>query len=119
MTRFVPAGLAIAFLLIVGVSTSHAQRCCRCTPCAPHYSDTQPDLFYNYYVGANCGQYPAAMYTAPVQTPPVVGHTFFTYQPLYPHEYLYTHKRIYHHYYHDGGHGLSRTRVTYGRTLFR
>lgn len=118
MTRFIPASLAIAFLLIFGISTSQAQRRNATIPCAPHYSDAQPDLFYNYYVGANCGQYPAAMYTAPIQTPPLVGHTYFTYQPLYPHEYLYMHKRNYHHYYNDGGPGLSRTHVTYGRTLF-
>lgn len=71
------------------------------------------DLFYNYYIGGNCGSTPAAMYPAPYPTPLLTGHTWYTYQPLLPHEYMYTHHRSYHTYY-DGGRGLSRTHVHYG-----
>lgn len=57
------------------------------------YSD---DLFYNYYVGpSSCGQ-SAQMYVSPVPTPPRVGHTYITYQPFYPHEYMWRHSRTYH-----------------------
>jgi hypothetical protein len=73
---------------------------------------TPEDLFYNYYTAANCGAWPAAMYVAPRPVPPLVGHTFYTYQPLLPHEYMYIHHRSYHRYY-DGGRGLARTHVSY------
>ncbi len=55
------------------------------------------DLFYNYYAGQAGGQ-PAQLYVSPVPTPPFVGHTYMTYQPLMPHEFLYKHHRVYHRY---------------------
>ncbi len=64
-----------------------------------------PDLFYNYYVKPGCsgaGQ-PVQLYVAPLPTPPLVGHTFVTYPPLMPHEFLYCHHRAYYKYYHNGG----------------
>lgn len=75
----------------------------------------QPDLFYNYYVPGGPGGVPTAMYLAPRPVPPLVGHTYFTYQPLLPHEYMYSHQRKYYRYY-DCGTGLTRTRVRYLRT---
>lgn len=51
------------------------------------------DLFYNYYVGPP--GVPAAMYVSPLPTPPFVGHTYITYQPLMPQEFLYWHHRTY------------------------
>jgi hypothetical protein len=54
------------------------------------------DLFYNYYVGPSVyGGQPAQLYVSPRPTPPFVGHTYVTYQPLLPHEYLYKHCRCY------------------------
>ena len=60
----------------------------------------QPDLFYNYYVGPP--GVPAQMYLCPRPTPPLVGHTWITYQPLMPHEFMYKHRRNYYKYYRDG-----------------
>ncbi|MBW3595933.1 MAG: hypothetical protein KY475_01510 [Planctomycetes bacterium] len=77
--------------------------------CLPH-DYLHPHLFYNYFVGGNCGSIPAAMYPAPMPTPPIVGHTFYTYQPLLPHEFMYAHRRTYHHHY-NHNRGLHRTRV--------
>jgi len=58
-------------------------------------------LFYNYYVpGSDCGGVPAQLYVSPRPTPPLVGHTYITYEPLMPHEFLYRHSRIY--YRNDG-----------------
>lgn len=57
---------------------------------------TPDDLFYNYYVppvGAN--SVGAELYPCPRPTPPMVGHTYITYQPLMPHEFLYKHHRTY------------------------
>jgi len=75
------------------------------------------DLFYNYYVGpGNCGGAAVAgMYPSPRPTPPLVGHTYITYQPLMPHEFLYTHKRKYRATHSDGS--VTRTRVRYGHGL--
>jgi len=73
---------------------------------------TQPDLFYNYHTQGYANRTNAQMYLAPRPVPPNVGHTFYTYQPLYPHQYLYWHKDRYHDYY-DDGRGLNRTRATY------
>jgi hypothetical protein len=72
----------------------------------------QPDLFYNFYQHGPCGGYPAAMYVSPKPVPPNVGHTYITYQPLMPHEFMYKHHRTYHQYY-DGGRGLTRAKVIY------
>jgi hypothetical protein len=58
---------------------------------------TAPDLFYNYYVPPGpCGGVGAQLYVSPRPVPERVGHTWITYQPLLPHEYLYKHSRCYH-----------------------
>lgn len=77
--------------------------------CRP-YEYGNPDLFYNFYLPPNCGGVGAQMYVAPLPVPGWVGHTYYTYQPLMPHEYLYKHHRRYHRYYNEGR-GLTRTSV--------
>lgn len=72
----------------------------------------QPDLFYNYYAWPSCTGLGAELYVSPRPVPPHVGHTNITYQPLYPHEFMYDHHRTYHRYY-NGGQGLNRTHVSY------
>jgi hypothetical protein len=72
----------------------------------------QPDLFYNYYAWPSCTGLGAELYLSPRPVPPHVGHTYITYQPLMPHEFMYHHKRTYHRYY-NGGQGLNRTHVSY------
>lgn len=69
------------------------------------------DLFYNYYVGPApvAGGAAAGMYPSPLPTPPRVGHTYVTYQPLMPHEFLYKHHR--HYYRHHPGRGWVTTKV--------
>ena len=81
----------------------------QCIECRD-YQYGRPDLFYNFYVAPNCGGVGAQMYLAPVPVPERVGHTFYTYQSLMPHEMLYKHKRVYHRYYNEGR-GLTRTSV--------
>jgi hypothetical protein len=76
----------------------------------------QPDLFYNYYQGNNCGGVGAELYLSPRPVPAHVGHTYITYQPLMPHEFMYHHHRTYHRYY-NGGQGLTRTHVKYGTSI--
>ncbi len=71
-----------------------------------------PDLFYNFYVPNNGGGVPAPLYVAPYPVPQVVGQSYYTYQPLMPHEFMYPHTRTYHRYY-DSGRGLDRTKVVW------
>jgi hypothetical protein len=78
----------------------------------------QKDLFYNYY--AQPGPYNGAaaqMYISPRPTPAHVGHTYVTYQPFMPHEYLYKHDRAY--YTYNPGAGWRRTNVRYGTGCLR
>jgi hypothetical protein len=79
-------------------------------PCTWEYG--RPDLFYNFYAPNNCGGAPAQLYVAPVPVPPLVGHTYYTYQPLMPHEFMYPHHRTYRNVY-DGGRGMTRAKVTW------
>jgi hypothetical protein len=72
---------------------------------------TQP-LFNNYFTRGNANSAEAALYMSPVEVPGWVGHTYNTYQPLYPHQFLYQHHDRYHSYY-DGGRGLNRTHASY------
>ena len=59
----------------------------------------QGDLFYNYYYpGSLVGGPPVSMYPSPLPVPARVGHTYITYQPLYPHEFMYPHSRTYRRY---------------------
>ena len=58
------------------------------------------------------------MYISPLPTPHFVGHTYFTYQPFYPHELMYGHKDRFHNYY-DNGRGLNRTKVHYSTEPIR
>jgi hypothetical protein len=68
------------------------------------------DLFYNYYVSGNP---PAQAFLSPRPSPPLVGHTYITYQPLYPNEFLYHHHRTYARY--DGVHcrPVTKTHVSW------
>jgi hypothetical protein len=76
------------------------------------------DLFYNYYVAGVNGGPPAQLYLCPRPTPPLVGHTYITYQPLMPNEMMYQHHRSYRRY--DDCHHLpvSVTRVHWCGHLF-
>ena len=79
------------------------------TPLGPNANS--PDLFYNYYQGANA-EHTAGMYPAPYAIPSITGQTYFTYQPFLPHEYMYSHSRSYYRMY-NFNRRLNRTHVTY------
>ncbi len=71
------------------------------------------DLFYNYYVPPDpYWGLGAQAYVSPRPTPPWVGHTFVTYQPLMPHEFLYQHHRTY--WRENPGAGHTRVHVSWG-----
>ncbi|MBN2580527.1 MAG: hypothetical protein JXB10_16195 [Pirellulales bacterium] len=75
----------------------------------PYYGSE--DLFYNYYVPpVGAGSVGAQMYLCPRPTPPLVGHTYITYQPLMPHEFLWRHRRSYVRNHADGSRTYTRVR---------
>ncbi len=75
------------------------------------HRQVQP-LFDNYFTQGRANQAEAALYISPTGVPGWVGHTYHTYQPLYPHQFLYQHSDKYHSYY-DRGFGLNRTKASY------
>jgi hypothetical protein len=96
-------------LAIVGVMMIVA-----CTAATPARAETMRhstpgDLFYNYYVPpVGACSVGAGLYPCPRPTPPFVGQTYITYQPLMPHEFLYHHSRTYTTFHDDA----PRTRTT-------
>ena len=86
-----------------------------------------PDnLFAQYYTQPGASQVAAEMYPAPHPVPNHVGNSYYTYQPLMPHEMMYAHKRDYYRYYagpdsfycnqcgggtYRGGYGVTKTSV--------
>ncbi|MBI3463751.1 MAG: hypothetical protein HY000_11945, partial [Planctomycetes bacterium] len=74
------------------------------------YYPGHPKLFRNYYVGGpDCQSAPAQLYVSPRPTPAYVGHTWITYEPLMPHEFLYAHHRTYRAHHADGS--CTKTKV--------
>ena len=84
----------------------------------------QQRLFQNQYTQPGASTAHAALYIAPQPVPAHVGHTYYTYEALYPHEHLYAHRRTYYNYYagpeafyrddckrHSGGGALNKTTV--------
>ena len=93
--------LAAGLLLAAGVLAR---------PALAVHNQGPSDLFYNYYVppGSPAGV-GAQLYVSPRPAPPQVGHTWITYQPMLPHEYLYGHCRTY--YTWHPGSGATKTYV--------
>ncbi|MCE5303431.1 MAG: hypothetical protein LLF97_10030 [Planctomycetaceae bacterium] len=57
---------------------------------------TSGDLFHNQYAPpVGCNSTGAQLYPCPRPAPARVGHTYITYQPLMPQEFLYRHHRCY------------------------
>ena len=121
MLRILTLAIALATTLLL-VPAAAQENTVRVTissndqPVAPvvRWTPSRTRLFQNYYAPSNRGGISAPLYTAPVQVPALVGHTYGTYEPLMPHEMLYRHNRTYYRYY-DGGRGLTRTRVVWWR----
>ncbi len=110
LTRVTRAGMVVC--LVAGVL-----QCCQTAEAVEglwkrhiSYQDKN-DLFANYYVGPNPSGTAAQMYISPLPVPPLVGHTYTTYQPWMPHEYLYKHTRS--HYGYVPGSGWTRSKIRY------
>ena len=64
-------------------------------------------LNYNLYANAE-SDIVARAYPSPRPTPEYVGHTYITYEPLAPHEFLYRHRRTYVRPHSDGRSTVTR-----------
>ena len=108
--RFVPACLIAALVAgsCLGGSEANAQEG-RWKRIISYQSKN--DLFANYQVGPNPSGTAAQMYVSPQPIPVHVGHTYTTYQPLMPHEFMHKHTRS--HYAHTPGAGWTRSKVRY------
>ena len=84
------------------------------------------NLFPQYTTQGSSNLTNAGMYPAPHWVPQEMGHTYYTYQPLMPHEMMYTHSRNYYNFYggadefyarkyghQAGGAGLNKTTVVW------
>ncbi|OHB72270.1 MAG: hypothetical protein A2V70_10380 [Planctomycetes bacterium RBG_13_63_9] len=97
--RLLPVLFVLATLVVIGALDPDA------TPQAQAGGFRKsPDLFYNFYASPGVyGGVPAQLYLCPRPTPPLVGHTYVTYQPLMPHEFLHKHCRCYTRIHPGGG----------------
>jgi hypothetical protein len=84
------SGVAAAVVLVFALSSATPQAC------------AQSPVYYNYYVAPTGVCLGAALYPCPRPTPPLVGHTYITYQALNPQEFLYGHHRTYFTYHPSG-----------------
>ncbi len=78
--------------------------------CAFDHGNGSVGLFYNYYAPVGPSGVPAQLYVSPRPTPPMVGHTYVTYEALAPHEFLYRHHRVYSRYHPGGGATVTKVR---------
>lgn len=77
---------------------------------APGWANPEP----NYYAMPTGSEgLTAALYPSPRPTPPLVGQTYITYEPLVPHEFLHAHHRSYKTRSGDCQGTVTRTSVTW------
>ncbi|MGC3969412.1 MAG: hypothetical protein QM775_19235 [Pirellulales bacterium] len=65
-----------------------------------------PGIFQQYYEGH--GTIGSRMYTSPRPVPGWVGNTGYTYQPFYPHKFMWSHYDVYRRRHPGGGHTTTR-----------
>ena len=98
MIRFACIAAVLLASIAVSADKAHAQ--------APLFSQ---------YTTQGAGSPSAAMYPAPHWSPILGAESYYTYQPLMPHEMMYQHSRNYYNYYDGGykggGQGLIKTSV--------
>ena len=100
---------AIAALLAAAAMFALAGHACAQGYGVPGWASPEP----NYYaMPAGSEGLTAALYPSPRPTPPLIGQTYITYEPLAPHEFLYGHYRCYKTT--DCNHHVTRTSVMWG-----
>ena len=93
-----PWSRRLAVVALVAAETV-AVVACQAAPIDGGVEAPTPDVFYNFYAPpVPAGSAPglgAQLYVSPRPVPPRVGHTWNTYPPFMPHEFLYRHRRRY------------------------
>lgn len=87
--------ITLALALMLGCSLATTANAQEAAESAADQTPLAANLFYNYYTQGGMNQVDAAMYIAPRPVPAYVGHSYYTYQPLLPHEHMYAHVRNY------------------------
>jgi hypothetical protein len=98
------AAAAIVAAIWLAAANVHAQNYG-----SPGWTSPEPN-YYAMPTGAD--GMTAAMYPSPRPTPPVIGQTYITYQPLAPQQFMYQHWNGY--VTRNGGGSWTTTSVTYG-----
>lgn len=65
-----------------------------------------PGIFQQYH--EDHGTIGARMYPSPRPVPAWVGNTYYTYQPFYPHKFMWSHYDVYRKRHADGGRTTTR-----------
>ena len=79
--------------------------CLAAAPVAAQFGqgNSANNLFSQYVTPDGPNMTTAGMYPAPHYSPQMGAQSYYTYQPLMPHEMMYQHSRNYYNYYNSGG----------------
>ncbi len=79
--------------------------CVVATPVSAQFGqgNSPNNLFSQYVTPDGPNMTTAGMYPAPHYSPQLGAQSYYTYQPLMPHEMMYQHSRNYYNYYNSGG----------------
>ncbi len=74
------------------------------TPVSAQFGEgNSPNPLFSQYATGGAGMTNAGLYPAPHYSPQLGAQSYYTYQPLMPHEMMYQHSRNYYNYYNTGG----------------
>ena len=106
--------LAMAAVLAAGIGFAMAGDARAQGYGAPGWASPKPNYYATPtgYPLAGAEGLTAALYPSPRPTPPLIGQTYITYEPLAPHEFLHVHARYYK--TNNGDHQVTRTTVMWG-----
>ena len=95
--------IRIHFLITAVVAVT----CLVAAPASAQFTDSTPAnaLFSQYATPNGPSLTTAGMYPAPYYVPPMGAQSYYTYQPLMPHEMMYRHSRNYYNYSSSTGYG--------------
>ena len=88
---FVATAFVACFCVVAPVSAQFGQ------------GNSPNNLFSQYITPNGPNMTTAGMYPAPHDSPRLGAQSYYTYQPLMPHEMMYQHSRNYYNYYNSGG----------------
>lgn len=86
-------------LVVAGAMMIAAVPCTAQQPVGMPGQELEFNLFQNQYTPQGNSLTTAGMYNAPHPVPYWVGGSHYTYQPFYPHQHLYQHRKNYYNYY--------------------